>query len=552
MIQIKGNESTPHFTKRIVDLPLDNIPENDFPIRVIYNSAYKLVFIYTKFGFVFVVEPNSGTCILNEKYSDSAIYLITPSLDRSSHFVLNRKGQIQKTSINVEAFFSKCIERGVDYYEPIGIFMDNVPIDQQASIYRNHFDKLKNSNQHLDALLLVAKSGKPFLRTFEYLSSIKDFPNINETSSLLEYFAIVLEEGKLNEVESLELVQLALNKKKLDIVRKWLEADQIFCTSQLGKVVVEADPELALKIFEKCGSESMIIYSLALLGKFEEFSTHLNMTKETVDIRSIFYSLSKSKKESILPFISVVITKNPRFIDQELMLEILNADIDSFSSQIYELLSKSNELLVNLNSEEINTKIAVKLIEIEAELFSNFVIMCEENNLKLCGKEILPLLKKANMNYLAFSFESNLDDCVKLVDELIGHEKLIKSTNLATSDVKKLIITLIEDNPVKYAKLSARMGEFIDQDDFEEIKELLKINIDEETYCNFLISRSEAINSENGLVDDIVDSVIKMQDESRLMEICEKADISDPKKIFKKISVKNRKLHTSFLSLIEF
>lgn len=537
LIQINGNDSLPHFSKRIVELPLDYIPENDFPIRVVYNSVYKLVFVFTKFGFVFVVEPNSGTCNMNEKYSDSPIYLVTPSLDRSAHFILNRKGDIYESTINIESFFNKCAEKGMEYFESIGIFMNNISTEKQAEIYRNYFDNLKNSNNHLEALLLVAKSGKPFLRTFEYLSSIKDFPNINETSALLEYFAIVLEDGKLNEVESLELVQLALKKKKLDIVRKWLDSDQIFCTVQLGKAVIETDPELALKIFEKSDSESMIIYSLALLGKFEEFLNRLNSTTECIDVKDIFSSLMKSQRDLIPKFISAVIQEKFTLFDKELVLSILEADIGSFSAEVYEIFAKSSELLVHLNSEEINTNISIKLIEIRAELFSDFVIMCEENDLKLSKEDILPLLKASNMNALAFSFEPNLDECVKLADDTIGHEKTIKSTNLSHSDTKKLIFKFIEKDPSKYAKLSVKMSEFIDENDFEEIKELLKTNIDEESYCDFLISRSSLGSN---VVEDILDSVIKLQDESRILDVCEKTEMADPKAAFTKLSVRFR------------
>ena len=537
LIQINGNDPSSQFSKRVVDLPIDAVPENDFPIRVVYNSVYKLVFIYTKFGFVFVVEPNSGKCIMNEKYSDSPIYLITPSLDHRSHFVLNRKGDIYQSSVNIESFFNKCIEKGADYYEPICAIMNNIAMENQENIYRNYFDKLKNSNHHFEALLLVAKSGKSFLRTFEYLSSIKDFPNINETSALLEYFAIVLEDGKLNEVESLELVQLAINKKKLDIVRKWLDADQIFCTTQLGKVVVELDPELALKIFEKSDSEAMVIYSLALLGKFEEFSNHLKMTSEKIDMISIFNSLLKSKQELIPSFIFAVIKEKFKSFDKALIEEILNADTGTFASDVHIIFAKSPELLAHLNSKEINTNIAIKLIDIKAEIFSEFVMMCEEKGLELLKEDILPLLKESKMNILAFSFESNLEECMHLADETIGYENSIKSTNLSSSDVKKLVFKLIEENTSKYARLSAKMAEFAENDDFEEIKEMLKTNIDEEIYCNFLIAKS-LMNSDNRLSDEILDSVIKIQDESKLQDICEKAKFADPKTAFLKVSVK--------------
>lgn len=540
LVQINGNNSKAQFSKRIVELPIDSVPENDFPIRVVYDSIYKLVFVYTKFGFVFAIEPTTGTCIINEKYSDSPIYLVTPSLDKSTHFVLSRKGDIYQASVNIEPFFSKCIENGVDHYQSVGIFMNNVSLEKQASIYRNYFDKLKNSGRHLEALLLVAKSGKPFLRTFEYLSSIKDFPNINETSALLEYFAIVLEDGKLNEVESLELVQLALSKKKLDIVRKWLASDQIFCTPQLGKVVIEADPELALNIFEKSAAESMIVHSLAILGKFEEFSNLLRTTSEDIDLKSIFSSLLKNNKELIPSFLSAVIQGRKTCLNESLVLEILNNDLST--AEVYEIFVKNPELLVYLNSEQINTGIAVKLVDINMDLFCEFVSICEENSLDISKKDILPFLKASNMNVLSFSFESNIDECIHLAEHMVGHEKSIKSTNLSSSDVKKFIFKLIEEGSSKYSKLCAKMGEFIKDEDFEEIKELLRVNVDEETFCDFLIARSQNMKSESGIADEILTSVIKLQDESRILDICEKGEFSDPLSAFRAISVNQTQL----------
>lgn len=538
LFQIDSTGSENHFSKKIVELPTNEIPENDFPIRVIYDSNVKLVFVYTKFGFVFIIEPETGVCVLNEKYSDSPLYLIAPSTDQTQHFVLNKKGDIIQTNIDMETFFANCIGKGVAFFESVGIIMDNLPLIEQESIYRNQFDKLKNSEMYQDALFLVAKSSKPFMRTFEYLSSIKDFPNVNNTSALLEYFAIILEDDKLNEVESLELVQLALKKKKIDIVRKWLAEDQIFCTTQLGDLVLPENPELALQIYEKSKSNSMTAHCLAILGKFDEFTALIKSTSEKVDLNIISSKLIKSHIHLLPRFLLSIIEANVSLIDELLLQEILKADLGTFSVEIDEIISNNSEILAQINSESINSQLSIRLLNQSPLLFSKFLMNCEKHNLAISKSEILPLLKgNDNLKPIAFSFESDLNECLQLSGSILGQEKMINSTNLTKSDIKKFIYTKIEEDPSKFGNLCAKLGEYIAKEDFDVIKDLLKSNVDEESFCDFLVFWSGTSEASDSLTSELLRSVIKLGDENRLLEFSEKAVLSDSKEAFDQISV---------------
>ena len=539
LFQISETGPENYFSKKIVELSTNGIPENDFPIRVIYDSNFHLVFVYTKFGSVFVIEPHTGTCLMNEKFSDSPLYLITPSIDCTQHFVLNRKGDIIQTSIDIEAFFNKCIDKGVDFYAPVGVIMKNIPLEKQEFIYKNQFDKLKNSGFYQDALFLVAKSGKSFMRTFEYLSSIKDFPNINGTSALLEYFAIILESGALNEVESLELVQLASKKKKLEIVQKWLAEDQIFCTLQLGNVVLPEDAELALQIYKKSNSDAMSIHCLAILGKFDEFKILLGSTSEKIDLSNICSKLIDSKIDHLPKFLLSIIETNISFIEVHLLQKILEADLGAYSAEVEEILFNNPNILAQINSESINTQLSIKLLKRNDPLFLAFLKICEENNLALEKSEILPILKSNNLKAISFVFEADLNECLNLSEDLVGQEKMINSTNLAKSDVKKFIFIKIEEDPSKFGRICAKMGEFIDSEDFDVVKDLLKSNVDEESFCDFLIFWSQRSNGIDLRTAEILKSIINLGDEERLIEFLQNAEISEPKEAFEQISVKH-------------
>lgn len=537
LFQIDGNGAENHFSRKNVELSTREIPENDFPIGVIYDSKYHLLYVYTKFGFFYVIEVASGICLMNQKYSDCPLFLITPSLDREHHIVFNRKGLNIKTSLDIESFFDKCIEKGIEFYEPLGVVMDKLPLGKQELIYKNQFDKLKNSGNFQDALNLVAKSGKSFMRTFEYLSSIKDFPFVNDTSALLEYFAIILEDDKLNEVESLELVQVALKKKKLEIVKNWLLEDQIFCTSQLGNVVLSEDPELALKIYEKSNSEDMVIFCLAILGNFDEFKISLGKTNKRVDLMGITLELIKDKNHLLSKFISSIIEVNCDLIDSEIINEIFKADLGSYSVDIDEIISKNPNVLVHINSENINTQLCIRILNRDSSSFLGFLKTCAENHLEISKSDILPLLKdKVNLKPFAFCFESDLNECLSLSNDLVGQEDMINSMNLSKSDIKKIIFTKIDEDPSRFGNLCAKLGQFIEKDDFEVVKDILKPNVEEESFCDFLMfwSGIDGIEVSSG---DILRSIIKLEDEERLQEFSQITFISDPKEAFEEISV---------------
>lgn len=543
LIPIDNSSQTPKFLKKVIDIPIDILPANDFPIRVLFNPTYDLVFIYTKFGTVYIIEPITGTHLLCGKISENPIYLISKSLNSRYHYVLSRNGDVYKLDIDPELLFNEIADDFEAKADAIRIFMDHFDIDTQLNIYRNRFDSLRNSGRYLDALIIVAKSGKPFMRSFEFLSSIKDFPNVNDTSALLEYFAMVLESGKLNEVESLELVQLALKKKKLEIVRKWLDSDQIFCTSQLGKVMLESDIPLALAIFERANAEDMVTICYALLGQFEEFGTRLQKYSNSANLHYAFNFLLKEKPENVSKFLEIVSSVQPLDIDEKFATEIVKTDSNLVPAKIYDVFINYPQILEKIGSAQLNTLIAKKFIDIgEPSKLSEFVRICEERNIELNKTEIIPLLDSSNNQSLIFSFESDLEKCFNICENVVGFEAEIKSTSLATSDVKKLILRLMGEDPKKFGPLCLKMSEFIHIKDFEEIRNVFKSGLEESSYFLFLVFWSQKLDSKEINSNELLEMAINLGDDAKLVELSSVLNINDPIVVFNKISV-NLNMH---------
>lgn len=64
-----------------------------------------------------------------------------------------------------------------------------------------------------------------------------------QTSPLLRYFGTLLNKGKLNAFESLELTRLVVSQNKNHLLETWLTEDKIDCSEELGDLV---------KVRQKC------------------------------------------------------------------------------------------------------------------------------------------------------------------------------------------------------------------------------------------------------------------------------------------------------------
>ena len=113
---------------------------------------------------------------------------------------------------------------------------------------------------------MAANAPKGILRTPE---TIQRFQAVaaqpGETSPLLQYFGILLDQGQLNKFESLELCRPVLQQGRKQLLEKWLKEDKLECSKELGDLVKQADPTLALSFYLKVNVPNKVIQVRYLL-----------------------------------------------------------------------------------------------------------------------------------------------------------------------------------------------------------------------------------------------------------------------------------------------
>lgn len=92
------------------------------------------------------------------------------------------------------------------------------------------------------------------LRAPETIQRFQQVPTQpGQTSPLLQYFGILLETSQLNKYEALELCRPVLAQGKKQLIEKWLKEDKLECSEELGELVKQVDPTLALSVFLRAG-----------------------------------------------------------------------------------------------------------------------------------------------------------------------------------------------------------------------------------------------------------------------------------------------------------
>ena len=85
-----------------------------------------------------------------------------------------------------------------------------------------------------------------------------------------------LTQGQLNKYESLELCRPVLQQGRKQLLEKWLKEDKLECSEELGDLVKQADPTLALSVYLRANVPNKVSPDKLQIGK----KLHLRMKKQ--------------------------------------------------------------------------------------------------------------------------------------------------------------------------------------------------------------------------------------------------------------------------------
>lgn len=139
------------------------------------------------------------------------------------------------------------------------------------------------------------------LRNQDTINRLKTLPSTGGPQPIIIYFSTLLETTKLNEIESIELARPVLQQGKIKVLEEWIKNDKLTFTTQLGDLIKQFNPQLALSIYMRSDSADTperVIQGLIETNQFEKVVPYCQKVNYSPDFIRILRNIVPVNSEA--------------------------------------------------------------------------------------------------------------------------------------------------------------------------------------------------------------------------------------------------------------
>lgn len=273
------------FTKRQADVFFPQEAANDFPVAMQVSKKHGVIYLVTKYGYIHIYDVGTGICIFMNRISSDTIFVTVPQDSTGGIMGVNRKGQVLTVTID-EANIVQYCQGQLNNHDLALKIATRCDLGGADDLFVKKFQLLFQQGAYADAAKVAAKAPRGVLRTTQVIQQFQQVPTQpGQTSPLLQYFGILLDAGKLNKVETMELCRPVLAQGRKQLIEKWLKEDKLECSEELGDMVKATDATLALSIYLRANAPNKVVSCFAETGQFDkivQYSKKVGFTPDYV------------------------------------------------------------------------------------------------------------------------------------------------------------------------------------------------------------------------------------------------------------------------------
>ncbi|XP_042209629.1 clathrin heavy chain 1-like isoform X1 [Homarus americanus] len=310
------------FTKKNVDVFFPPEAQNDFPVAMQVSSKHDVIYLITKYGYVHLYDIESGTCIFMNRISGDTIFVTAPHEPSSGIIGVNRKGQVLSVSVDEENIipYINNVLQNPDLALRIATRNN---LAGAEDLFVRKFNTLFQNGQYSEAAKVAANAPKGVLRTPQTIQRFQQVPaQPGQTSPLLQYFGILLDQSHLNKFESLELCRPVLAQGRKNLLEKWLKEDKLECSEELGDLVKQADPTLALSVYLRANVPNKVIQCFAETGQFQKIVLYAKKVGYTPDYVFLLRNVMRVNPDQGLAFAQMLVQDDEPMADVNQIVDI--------------------------------------------------------------------------------------------------------------------------------------------------------------------------------------------------------------------------------------
>jgi len=270
VVEIDPNPNNPRFVKKAVDVYFPAEATNDFPVAMQISKKYSVIYMITKYGFIHLYDLESAVCIFMNRISSETIFITSPDSDSSGIVGVNRKGQVLSVAVDDTTIIPYLLQNPANASLAVKL-ASRAGLEGADDLYRQQFESLFAQANYSEAAKVAANSPRGFLRTQETIQRFKSVSQAGgQLSVILQYFGMLLDKGKLNRYETVELIRPVLAQNRKNLLDKWMGEGKLESSEELGDIVRLHDLELALRIYREANVPAKAVAAMAETGRFEE------------------------------------------------------------------------------------------------------------------------------------------------------------------------------------------------------------------------------------------------------------------------------------------
>ncbi|SGZ23972.1 BQ5605_C023g09673 [Microbotryum silenes-dioicae] len=323
VVEIDHQAHLPVYAKKAVDVFFPPEATNDFPVAMQVSKRYGIAYLVTKYGFIHLYDLESGACIYMNRISGETMFVTCEHTSTSGIVGVNRKGQVLSVTVDDDTIIPYILQT-LNNTELAIRLASRANLPGADDLYTRQFAQLFQSGNYAEAAKVAANSPRGILRTSQTIEQFKGVPvPAGQMSPILQYFGILLERGKLNKHESLELARPVIVQGRKQLLEKWLKEDKIECSEELGDIVRAHDMTLALSVYLRANVPNKVVACFAETGQFAKIVVYSKRVNYSPDYASLLQHITRLNPDQGAEFAGQLVNdESGPLVDVERVVDI--------------------------------------------------------------------------------------------------------------------------------------------------------------------------------------------------------------------------------------
>ena len=306
------------------NIPVAPDAPNDFPVTMNASKEQGIVYMISKMGYLFLFDILSGKALYRARITMDTVFAATVHTSTGGILAVTRKGQVLQVGLNNANLVPYIVGTLRDQQLAIDL-ASRMNLPGADDLYAQQFNSLISAGDIQGAARVAASSPNGALRTPSTIMRFQQVPPVaGQPQPVFQYFSVLLERGKLNHLESVELCKPVIQQGRAQLLEKWVAEDKLEMSEELGDLVMGVDVNMALTIYLRANVAEKVINCYMQRGEFDKIVTYAQRANYHVDYAYMLQQLVRSNPQGALDFAKKLNSaeSGTQLIDANTVLEI--------------------------------------------------------------------------------------------------------------------------------------------------------------------------------------------------------------------------------------